>query len=536
MKFKISKEKNDNKPKKKELTLTTNPEKKSEPATLPETKDTDSFNSFITLAKLDYTTYPVYAGVRKDPLAAGGKRFVVIEPTFTELDRKNFETIRQILMTELTVDLHDIKSRKDAEQKLKKKIINIIKNYELDIPKKSIPKIVYHAIRDFIYLGKIEPLMNDPLIEEISCDGMNVPIYIWHREQESMPTNIVFTNHRELDNFVRKMAYVSGKHISVAQPIVDASLPGGDRINLTLGTEVTKKGSTFTIRRFRADPITVIDLIKSNTMSADIAAYLWYLVEHKSTMLIAGGTASGKTTTLNTISSFSRPEHKIITIEDTQELNLPHENWIPTVSRQTFTGSAMSEITQFDLLRAALRQRPDIIVVGETRGREAYTLFQAFATGHGGFSSIHADSMAATINRLTNAPMDLPKVLIAYTLDAIILQLKLTIKGRSVRRILQISEIAGLDDESGEILLNDVFNWDPVRDKHVFSGRSVLFDKIGERYGETRDQVTYELNKRKTALDWMLKNNIRKYKDVSETIMEFYANPDRFYERKRMTL
>lgn len=492
--------------------------------------------SFMTISKLEYTDYPVYSAIMNDPDAAGGKKFVVIEPTFTEKDNHNFEIIRRILMTELTVDLNDIKSKKDAEKKLKKKILSIIKDYELDILPKSIPKIFYHAIRDFIYNGKIEAMLNDPMIEEISCDGMNIPLYIWHREYESMPSNIIFTSHRELDNFVRKIAYVSGKHISVAQPIVDASLPNGDRVNLTLGTEITKRGSTFTIRRFRADPITVIDLIKFGTLSADIAAYLWYLVEHKSTMLVAGGTASGKTTLLNTISSFSPPQHKIITIEDTQELNLPHENWIPTVSRQTFTGSTISEITQFDLLRAALRQRPDIIVVGETRGKEAYTLFQAFATGHGGFSSIHADSVAATINRLTSSPMDIPKVLITYTLDAIILQLKLNIQGRSVRRVLQISEIAGIDNDTGEILLNDVFNWDPVNDKHVFSGRSVLFEKYGQRYGESTDQTMYELNKRKTAIEWMGKNNIHKHKDVTNTIMEFYSNPERFYERKRMTL
>ena len=258
--------------------------------------------SFMTISKLDYTDYPVYSAIMNDPDAAGGKKFVVIEPTFTEKDNHNFEIIRRILMTELTVDLNDIKSKKDAEKKLKKKILSIIKDYELDILPKSIPKIFYHAIRDFIYNGKIEAMLNDPMIEEISCDGMNIPLYIWHREYESMPSNIIFTSHRELDNFVRKIAYISGKHISVAQPIVDASLPNGDRVNLTLGTEITKRGSTFTIRRFRADPITVIDLIKFGTLSADIAAYLWYLVEHKSTMLVAGGTASGKTTLLNTIS------------------------------------------------------------------------------------------------------------------------------------------------------------------------------------------------------------------------------------------
>ena len=508
---------------------------KSEPKAVELPELGQSLSSFITISHLDYQdAYPVYTGIITDPTAHGGKRFMVIEPTFTAKDRKSFETIRQILMVELTVDLNDIATKKLAEQRLKHKIFDIIKKYKLDITSGSMKKIIYYAIRDFVYLGKIEPLMHDPMIEEISCDGTNIPLYIWHREYESMPTNIFFTSDYELDNYARKIAYVSGQHISMAQPIVDASLPGGDRINLTLGREITKKGSTFTIRRFREDPVSIIDLIKYNTMSADIAAYLWWLVEHRSTALVAGGTASGKTTTLNAISTFIPPQQKIVTIEDTQELNLPHENWIPAVARQSFSGSTMAEITQFDLLRAALRQRPDIIIVGETRGREAYTLFQAMATGHGGFSSIHADSVAATLNRLTSAPMDIPKVLIAYTLHAIILQLKLTIQGRSVRRIIQISEIAGLDDKTGEILLNDVFNWNPSTDKHTFSGRSILFDKIADRYGQSPDQVSYELNKRKTALNWMLNNDVRKYKDVSSTIMEFYSDPDRFYERKRM--
>jgi len=336
-------------------------------------------------------------GVVMDPEAKGGKKYVVIEPTFTAKDKKNFEAIRQILMSELTVNLNEISNKKIAEKKLKRKIYQVVKKYKLDITRNSISKIVYYAIRDFIRLGKIEPLMNDPMIEEISCDGTNIPIYVYHREMESMPSNIIFKTDQELENFARKLAYVSGQHISIAQPILDAALPAGDRINLTLGSEITKRGSTFTIRRFREEPITIIDLVKYNTCSADIAAYLWYLVEHRSTMLIAGGTASGKTTTLNAISGFIPPGQKIVSIEDTQELNLPHENWIPAVSRQSFTGSTMSEITQFDLLRAALRQRPDTIIVGETRG----------------FSSIHADSVAATLNRLTSAPMDIPRILIA---------------------------------------------------------------------------------------------------------------------------
>ena len=491
---------------------------------------------FMTLSKLDWDNNEIHAGIIKDPTAKGGLRYQVIEPELSERDQKAFEIIKKLLMTELSVSLGEIKSKKDAERRLKNKIAAMIKKYRLKIPPKNIEKINYFAVRDFVYLGKIEPLMRDHMIEEISCDGTNIPIYVWHREFESIPTNIIYQKESELNNFARKMAYICGKHVSIADPIIDASLPGGSRINLTLGHEITKRGSTFTIRRFRADPITVIDLIKFGTMSVDIAAYMWYLVEKRATMLIAGGTASGKTTALNALATFIRPGQKVVSIEDTQELNLPHENWIPAVSRQSFTDTQIGEINQFDLLRAALRQRPDIIIVGETRGREAYTLFQAMATGHGGFSSIHADSVDATLTRLTSSPMDVPKSLISNSLDLITLQLKIRIGDKSARRIIQVSEIDGIDHTTGEIKTHEIFKWNPREDKHEFMGDSVVFNKIKERDGETDEKINYELTKRRLALEWMTKNDIRDHKEVSNNIMEYYSDPERYYERKRLEM
>ena len=491
---------------------------------------------FMTLSKLEFDGAEIHAGITKDPSAKGGLRYQVIEPSLSERDKKAFTIIKKLLMTELSVALTEIKSKKEAEKRLKAKISKMIKQYRLKIPQKNIAKINYYAVRDFVYLGKIEPLMRDHMIEEVSCDGTGIPIYIWHREHESMPTNIMFERDNELNNFARKTAYLCGKHVSMAEPIIDASLPDGSRINLTLGHEITKRGSTFTIRRFRADPITVIDLIKFGTLSIDIAAYMWYLAEKRATMLVAGGTASGKTTALNAMASFIRPGQKVVSIEDTQELNLPHENWIPAVSRQTFTDKQIGEINQFDLLRAALRQRPDIIIVGETRGREAYTLFQAMATGHGGFSSIHADSVEATLTRLTSSPMDVPKSLIANSLDVITLQLKLRVGDRSVRRIIQVSEIDGINERTGEIKTHEIFKWNPVTDNHDYLGESVVFRKIQERDGETDEKINYELTKRKLALEWMEKNNIRDHKEVTQNIMDFYSDPERFYERKRLEM
>lgn len=489
---------------------------------------------FMTVSKIEFNNNEIHAGIIKDSTAKGGLRYQIIEPSLTEKDQNALEIIKKLLMTELSVSLNDIKTKKEAEFRLKRKIEKMIKQYRLKIPIKNIAKINYYAIRDFVYLGKIEALMRDHMIEEISCDGTNIPLYIWHREHESMPSNIIFKTEHELNNFARKLAYICGKHVSMADPIIDASLPDGSRINLTLGHEITKRGSTFTIRRFRADPITIIDLIKFGTVSVDIAAYMWYLAEKRSTMLVAGGTASGKTTALNALASFIQPGQKVVSIEDTQELNLPHENWIPAVSRQNFTDTQIGEINQFDLLRAALRQRPDIIIVGETRGREAHTLFQAMATGHGGFSSIHADSVDATLTRLTSSPMDVPKSLIANSLDVITLQLKLRLGDRSVRRIIQVSEVNGINERTGDIQTHELFRWNPRTDTHDFAGNSIVFERIKERDGETDEKINYELTKRKLAIEWMVKNNIREHKQVTQNIMEFYADPERYYERKRI--
>ncbi len=493
----------------------------------------ENTSTFMDLKKLEYQKYPVYVGVARDLTATGERIYKVVEPSLTKKDQENFALIKKILMQELTIDLNDIKTKELAEHKLTRKIIQIVKKYDLKVDRKSLPKILYHAVRDFIHLGRIEALMHDSAIEEISCDGMGIPIFIYHKDYESIPSNIVFPTHEELDNFARKIAYISGMHVSVAQPIVDASLPNGDRINITLGQEITKHGSTFTIRRFKTDPVTVIDLIKWNTMSSDMASYFWYLVEHKAKLLLAGGTASGKTTTLNTISSFISPGSKVVSIEDTPELNLPHENWIPAVSRESFTGSITSEITQFDLLRAALRQRPDIIIVGETRGKEAFTLFQALATGHGGYSSIHADSVSATLNRLTTEPMNIPREMVAYTLDIVALQLKLNVKGKSVRRIMQISEINGIDDETNDILFNDVFRWNPVTDKHVYLGKSTILEKLGKQYGESMSEIIKDLSRRKTALEWMIDNNIREQREVYKVLIEFHNDPIEFNNKRQ---
>jgi flagellar protein FlaI len=378
--------------------------------------------------------------------------------------------------------------------------------------------------------------MRDHLIEDISADGINIPLYVWHRVYESLPTNIVFKDEQELDSFIVRLAYLSGKNISVASPILDASLPDGSRIQLTYGNEVTRRGSTFTIRRFRVDPLTISDLITFKTVSSEMAAYLWYAIENRASVLVAGGVASGKTTMLNCLSMFIKPEMKIVSVEDTQELNLPHENWIPSVVRLGFghEDKRTGTITLFDLLKAAVRQRPDYIIVGEVRGEEAYTLFQAMATGHLGMCTLHAESVEAVFNRLESEPMNIPKPLIAMT-NVIMVMSRTEIDGKPARRATVTAEVAGFTQETG-ISTEEVFRWNPRFDAFTYNGHSSILERQMKKMGIGEDEIRYELNRRQTVLDWMTSRNIRRYTEVANLIREYYANPDRIYQKARVGL
>jgi flagellar protein FlaI len=464
-------------------------------------------------------------------------RYEIIEPTLNNDEEKHLHEIKNFLMDELDVNLKDIENKEKAENYLRQKIKDLIKKYRLKIPKEAVDKLTYYIIRDFVGYGKIDPFMRDPLIEDISTDGVNIPIYVWHRMYESLPTNIMFTDAAELDSFVVRLAYLAGKNISLAAPILDASLPEGSRIQLTYGREVTRRGSTFTIRRFKADPLTISDLIAFNTLSSEIAAYLWFIIENRASVMVAGGVASGKTTLLNSLSMFIKPEMKIVSVEDTQEINLPHENWIPSVVRASFKGDdkRSSTITLFDLLKAAVRQRPDYIIVGEVRGEEAYTLFQAMATGHLGMSTIHAESAEAVIKRLESEPMNIPKPLIAMT-NVILVMERTEVNGRPARRISVASEVKGLDPKTSEILIEEVFKWNPRFDKFSSSGDSVLLEKHMKKMGLNEEDVKREFKARKTVLEWMVKQGIRHKREVAQVIREYYANPNRIYQKARVGL
>jgi len=478
----------------------------------------------------------VYAAIVKDPKTQK-IMYEIIEPTLQKDERKRLKEIKAFLIDELNVSLKDIENKEKAENYLKEKTKETIRKYRIKVSPEAIDKLVYYIIRDFIGYGKIDALMKDQLIEDISADGVNIPLYVWHRMYESLPTNIVFEDEAELNSFIIRMAYLAGKNISIASPILDASLPDGSRVQLTYGSEVTRRGSTFTIRRFKVDPLTISDLIAFNTLSSEMAAYLWYLIENRASVIVAGGVAAGKTTMLNCLSMFIKPEMKIVSVEDTHELNLPHENWIPSVVRLGFghEDKKGGSITLFDLLKAAVRQRPDYIIVGEVRGEEAYTLFQAMATGHLGMSTLHAESVEAVLNRLESEPMNIPKPLLAM-IDVVMVIARTEKEGKPARRATTTTEVLELDPKTKIIPTEEVFRWNPREDKFVFSGHSSLLERRIKKAGVTKEEVKLELNRRKTVLEWMVHKGIRRYTDVANVIREYYANSKRVYQKARVGL
>jgi flagellar protein FlaI len=478
----------------------------------------------------------VYAAIVKDP-ETQKTLYEVIEPTLQKEEERRLQEVKTLLMEEVNVNLNDIETKEKAESYLAEKTKEMIKKYQIKIPPESFDKLVYYVIRDFLGYWKIDPLMKDHLIEDISADGVNIPIYVWHRLYESLPTNIIFNDERELNSFIIRLAYFAGKNISIASPILDASLPDGSRIQLTYGSEVTRRGSTFTIRRFRVDPLTISDLIAFNTISSEMAAYLWYTIENRASVIVAGGVASGKTTMLNCLSMFIKPEMKVVSVEDTPELNLPHENWIPSVIRLGFghEDRKSGSITLFDLLKAAVRQRPDYIIVGEVRGEEAYTLFQAMATGHLGLSTIHAESVEAVINRLESEPMNIPKPLIAMA-NVIMVMTRTEIEDKPARRISTTAEVIELEPKRKEIITEEVFHWNPKADRFVFSGHSAILERHMRKLDASEEDIRRELHQRKIVLEWMVRKGIRRYTDVANVIREYYVNPNRVFQKARVGL
>jgi flagellar protein FlaI len=475
-----------------------------------------------------------YAGIAIDPVT-GKLTYLTLEPELSASEQEALNSIRQAFINRTDIPIEALKDEARMEKYLRDELEKIFKKLNKKVELGAQEKFVYYLKRDFLGYGKIDIMMRDPNIEDISCNGLDTPLYIWHRVHESIPSNLKFDSRSELSTIVTRLAYKTGRQISVARPIMEGTLPEGYRVHLTL-EEISKRGSTFTIRKFRSSPYTILDLIRFKTIDAKIAAYLWVLVDNQRSMMISGATASGKTTILNSICMFIKPEDKVVTIEEVRELRL-HENWIPMVPRASYQ-LGVDEITLFDLLKSALRQRPDFIVVGEVRGEEAYTLFQSIATGHGGLCTIHADSVESVIKRLMNRPMEIPPMMIPL-MNTVLQIRRVRYNGAIVRRATNVTEIVDVSD-SGAMNLQNRFLWDPETDSFQYK----------EPYGEGTDAISMisstrmipleklmeEMEKREVVINWMLKKGLKDYDEVAEIVRRYYNDAESIYSTAQVEM
>lgn len=515
------------------------PNEKSKSETVDEEEDEEEVKAPILEESYPLIPPFSYAQIKTDPKTRR-TMYHIIEVPLKKKESTAVDLIKEKLIENIDVIFGELEDNEEKMDYLRGKIEAIWKKEKIELDHdKSFEKVFYYISRDFIGFGRLEPVLRDTTIEDISCDGVAIPIYIWHRKYESIPTNLVFRDEAELNDIIVKIAQRSGRHISIANPILDASLPDGSRVQLTYGKEITQRGSTFTIRKFRADPLTITDLLQYNTLNTEMAAYLWYIIENRHSALIAGGIASGKTTLLNCLSMFIRTGLKIVTIEDTAELNIPHENVISSIARTGLgaeeEGRKRGSVTLFDLLKASLRQRPDYIIVGEIRGAEAYFLFQAMATGHLGMATMHGDAVSSVIHRLESKPMNIPRTMLT-SLDTVVVQRKVRYGGVHIRRTIEIAEMVGMDAVTNELLTNRVYTWNAKNDSFEFLGRSIKLEQIRDHSGLSDDEVWHEIDKRKVVLGYMLKKGVRFYQDVAKIIRDFYNNPDRIYRKAKRGL
>ncbi len=453
----------------------------------------------------------------------------LVEPKLSPKLKGVLERIKDLLEQRLDIDFSKLK-KFEAMEYLTKQMNELIDYFDFRVSESEKQILRYYIERDFMGLGKIEPLMRDDNIEDISCDGLGIPIFIFHRDPKlgSIVTNIKYEDNSELDSFITRLSQLCGKTISVAEPLIDGSLPDGSRLQATLATDIARRGSNYTIRKFTKAPLTPIHLLSYNTVDVKTLAYLWLVVDQGFSTLVCGGTASGKTTLLNVLSLFIRPDKKIVSIEDTAELKLPHPHWVPTVARTPIAREKGSrgEVDLFNLLKESFRQRPDYIIVGEVRGPEAYILFQQMATGHPSLATLHAENVPKLMDRLTTPPISLQPTLIG-SLDLTVFLSRMKYRDNFVRRLTEVVEIVDYDEEKKAPVVNKVFKWNSKTDKFDLLKKSFMLKKISERTGMTEKEIKDELERRMFILNWMKENQILDFMSVNKVINMYYNYPQR---------
>jgi len=443
--------------------------------------------------------------------------YYVVEPELDESEYRLLETLFEDLRDPL-VYRQEIEEG-DIQDTLGQGLERFLERYGVNVDHATYYKLFYYLYRSFQGYGKLDPIMHDPHVEDISCDGYDLPIFCYHDEYTDIESNVTFSGD-ELDDFVIRLAQHSGRHISIGEPILGTTLPDGSRAELALGKEVTPRGSGFTIRKYSEEPFTPIDLLNYGTFNIEQMAYLWLAIQKNRSLIFAGGTASGKTTSMNAVSMFIPPRAKVLSIEDTRELSLYHDNWLSSVTRERVHEG--NDITMYDLLRSALRHRPEYIIVGEVRGDEAITLFQAMNTGHTTYSTMHADSVRTVINRLENEPINVPRPMVA-SLDILCVQQLTRLEGERVRRNKTIAEIEGIDNRTGELDYSNAFRWRGDSDEFESTGSKVL-DEIRDDEGWSQQELLTELRNRRRVLAYLQAQDVTDYRRFTAMVNEYYAD------------
>ncbi len=460
--------------------------------------------------------------------------YEVIEPQLTAHEKQLVEHLKATLTRIVGSDIGSL-STADKRAYLRGEAEEYFRSREITLGPLSMERIIYYVLRDFVGYGPIDALIFDTEVEDISCDGVEVPLFIFHGKYESVKTNVAFPDEESLNSFIVMLGQRCAKAVSVSAPILDGTTPEGHRVQATYAREVTTRGASFTIRRFKERPFTPVDLVQMGTASEEMVAYFWLAAEQGESVIVCGGPAAGKTSTLNAVALFIPPTAKIVSIEDTREVNLPHENWIPGATRsgtgdRGADGKAAGEVDMFDLVRAALRQRPNYIIVGEVRGRETYTMFQAMATGHTTYSTMHADSVKSMVNRLENPPINTPRILLS-ALNNVIIQIQARTEKGVVRRLKQVLEIVGFEPETNELITNTVYEWDPATDKFVFKGHSFLLDKIMDLKNFGPEEMDAEFQRRTKVIQYLVRNQITDYRQLWRMIAQYYKDPAEVMKR-----
>lgn len=503
---------------------------KMEPMVLPEITDKTKFDIRYPLIK-PYATAHVFWDDKNSELV-----YSVEEPILDEKEKKILATLEEGIRELINISFISIKEAGIVIEYLEKNMKVLLDELSINISKESFLKLMYYIYRDFVGLNDIEPIMSDYFIEDVQCNGLNSPLYVVHRKYRNMRTNVIYTDGMRLSSFVEKIAQKCGKYISYASPLLDGALPDGSRVNATYTQDISSKGPTFTIRKFTKEPWTPTRLIDFKTASPELLAYLWILIEYECNVMVIGGTGSGKTTFLNALAFFIPPQARIVSIEDTRELNILHENWLPSVSRAGSGGggegaeAGHGAVSLFDLLRESFRQRPDYVIVGEVRGKEAYVLFQGAASGHPSFSTMHAEDVDTMIRRLETPPISLSPSLVE-SLDVVCVMTQTKLKDNLVRRLREVDEIIHVSDSVGGNDTNTPFMWDPHSDRFFFKTDSRIFDKIVLHHGITREGLNREFRIRTMLLMKMYHNKIFGFKEVQDIIHSYYKTPDKVLKK-----